>query len=76
MSFSKEDLEEFKLEANEILEIAEKSLFKIESGVDFKSSFDAVFRALHNLKGAAGMMELTSLQNHVHEIETIFIKFS
>ncbi len=75
MSFSKEDLEEFKLEASEILEIAEKSLFKIESGVDFKSSFDAVFRALHNLKGAAGMMELTSLQNHVHEIETIFMQF-
>jgi two-component system chemotaxis sensor kinase CheA len=50
-------------------------LFKIESGVDYKSSFDAVFRALHNLKGAAGMMELTALQNHVHEIETIFMQF-
>ena len=75
MSFSKEDLEEFKIEANEILEIAEKSLFKIESGVDFKGAFDSVFRALHNLKGAAGMMELTALQNHVHEIETLFMKF-
>jgi two-component system chemotaxis sensor kinase CheA len=75
VSFSKEDLEEFKSEAFEILEIAEKSLFKIEDRVDFKNSFDAVFRALHNLKGASGMMELLSLQNHVHELETIFMKF-
>ena len=75
MSFSKEDLEEFKSEAVEILEIAEKSLFKIEERVDFRNSFDAVFRALHNLKGASGMMELLSLQNHVHELETIFMQF-
>lgn len=75
MSFSEEEIEEFKVEANELLDLAEKSLLEIDQGGDYRSSFDAVFRGLHNLKGGAGMMEFTDLQAHTHELETIFMSF-
>lgn len=75
MSFSEQDLEEFKVEALELLDIAEKSLLALDQGADFKSSFDSIFRGFHNLKGAAGMMDLTHLQAHTHELESILMQF-
>lgn len=75
MSFSQDEFNEFKIEALELLEIAEKSLLALDEGGEFRGCFDAVFRGFHNLKGAAGMMELTDLQNHTHELETILMGF-
>ncbi|AGH94531.1 chemotaxis protein CheW [Pseudobdellovibrio exovorus] len=75
MSFSEQDLEEFKVEALELLDTAEKSLLALDQGADFKSSFDSIFRGFHNLKGAAGMMDLTHLQAHTHELESILMQF-
>jgi two-component system, chemotaxis family, sensor kinase CheA len=75
MSFSPEDLSEFKAEASDILDSAEEKLFALEAGGEFRSAFDSVFRALHNLKGASGMMELYVLQTHVHELETLLMGF-
>lgn len=75
MSFSEQELEEFKAEAMDLLDTAEKSLLEIDGGAPFKTTFDSVFRSLHNLKGASGMMELLELQSHVHELETIFMSF-
>lgn len=75
MSFSDQELEEFKAEALELLEIAEKSLLALDSGAEFRPSFDAIFRGFHNLKGAAGMMELMELQAHTHELENILMSF-
>lgn len=70
MNFSQEEIQEFMAEAFELLDVAEKKLLGLESGESFKSSYDCIFRSLHNLKGAAGMMELTTLQAHIHELET------
>ncbi|MDX9732477.1 MAG: Hpt domain-containing protein, partial [Bdellovibrionales bacterium] len=76
MSFSEAEIEEFKTEAQELLEVAERSLLALDAGTgDFKSSFDSVFRSFHNLKGAAGMMELMKLQSHTHELESILMGF-
>jgi two-component system chemotaxis sensor kinase CheA len=75
MSFSEQEFQEFKTEALELLELAEKSLLALDEGAEFKGMFDAVFRGFHNLKGAAGMMELTHLQSHTHELETILVEF-
>lgn len=75
MSFSEQDMEEFKAEALELLEVAEKSLLALDQGGDFRPAFDAAFRGFHNLKGAAGMMELTRLQAHTHELENILMRF-
>jgi two-component system, chemotaxis family, sensor kinase CheA len=75
VAFSEEDLKDFKVEAFEILDDAEAKFFAMESGGDYRTLFDSVFRAFHNLKGASGMMELHVLQAHVHELETILMSF-
>lgn len=76
MSMSAEELEEFKAEAHELLDIAEKSLLSFDEGaVDYSSCYNAIFRSLHNLKGGAGMMELEALRDHTHKLETIFTQF-
>lgn len=75
MSFSDQEIEEFKTEARELLDVAESSLLALDHGTDFKQTYDAVFRSLHNLKGASGMMEMHALQTHTHELENVFMPF-
>lgn len=75
MSFSNQELEEFKTESLDLLDHAEKSLLSIDKEGDFPKIFDSIFRCFHNLKGASGMMEMSSLQAHVHELETILMPF-
>lgn len=75
MSFSEEEIEEFKAEALELLDVAEKSLLALDGGAAFQSTFDNVFRSFHNLKGASGMMELLDLQAHTHGLENILMPF-
>ena len=75
MSFTDQEIGEFKIESLDLLDHAEKSLLAIETESDFSKTFDAIFRAFHNLKGAAGMMEMAALQHHVHELETILMQF-
>ncbi|MGZ3768338.1 MAG: chemotaxis protein CheW [Bdellovibrio sp.] len=76
MSFSEQEIEEFKAEALELLELAEKSLLGVDQGdTDYRKSFDAAFRCFHSLKGASGMMDLVDLQHHMHELENVLVKF-
>lgn len=75
MSFSEQDIKEFKTEALELLDVAERSLLSLDDGEDFRSCFDAIFRSFHNLKGAAGMMEMLPLQAHMHELENLLMRF-
>ena len=75
MSFSHQELEEFKAEARELLDLSEKSLLALDEGAEFRGAFDTIFRGFHNLKGAAGMMELLKLQSHTHELENILMRF-
>ena len=54
------EMEEFKTEILETLDRAEKALLEFDQLPDNQSShshYDEVFRAYHNIKGAAGMME-------------------
>jgi two-component system chemotaxis sensor kinase CheA len=75
MSISKTELQEFKSEAMELLQIAEKSLLEIDQPGHFKQHFNAVFRCFHNLKCSAGMMELLELEVHIHTLETELMNF-
>ena len=75
MANSLSELDEFKNEAYELLDVAEKSLMGLDQGKDFKDCYNAIFRSLHNLKGGSGMMEMLELQQHTHELETIFTQF-
>lgn len=69
---SEEEIQEFKIEAEELLEIAENSLLAIDRGAEFSKNYDAIFRAFHSVKGAAGMLNWTSLQHHMHSLENHF----
>jgi two-component system chemotaxis sensor kinase CheA len=72
---SPEEMNEFNVEAFELLEKAETSLLALESGESLAVHFDPIFRAFHNLKGAAGMMELADLQAFVHKLESLLTPF-
>jgi two-component system chemotaxis sensor kinase CheA len=79
MSFTEQEIEEFKSEARELLDMAEKKLLALDMAgaegakVEYKSCYDSVFRSFHNLKGASGMMEMHELQSHTHELENILM---
>ncbi|MBY0515779.1 MAG: chemotaxis protein CheW [Bacteriovoracaceae bacterium] len=72
MEFSDADFQEFKQEAFDLLDDAEKSLLAMSKGESLKKHFDPIFRAFHSVKGAAGMMSLDVLQAHMHELESFF----
>lgn len=72
-------LDEFRLEAEELISEAEEALLAIEavvghSGDQFDELYQAIFRVLHSLKGSAGMFDLTHIQDHVHKLEDLFQK--
>ena len=75
MKFTSEEIAEFKVEATELLEHAERGLIAIDEGRPFSENYNLVFRGFHNLKGASGMMEFGDLQKHTHQLETLFVKF-
>ncbi len=65
-------LDEFQIEAEELLAEAEDILLKIENTSDYSADFNNLFRLFHSLKGAAGMFELDELQTFMHTIEDQF----
>ena len=71
------ELDEFKTEVFELLDQAERALLEFDQLPENQSSpqfYDEVFRAYHNIKGSAGMMELLTLQHHVHQLENILMQ--
>jgi two-component system chemotaxis sensor kinase CheA len=71
------EIEEFKTEVFELLDQAERALLEFDQLPENTSSpqhYDSVFRAYHNIKGSAGMMELLTLQHHVHQLENILMQ--
>ncbi len=71
---SEEELAEFKLEAMELLDAAEKCFLNLDQGGALAGgNYDSIFRSFHSLKGTAGMLELNKLQAHMHELENKFI---
>lgn len=70
MGASSEEMEEFKIEAVEMLDEAEGKLMSLDKGGEFKPTYDAVFRVFHSLKGASGFLGLEELQHHMHQLES------
>ncbi len=75
MSFTEQEIEEFKAEALELLETAEKGLLAIDEGADYQTAYNLIFRSIHNLKGGAGLMEFFELQRHTHELESLMVQY-
>lgn len=72
VQLSDDEIVEFKVEAEELLDQAEHSLLDIDKGGSFLKGYDAIFRAFHSVKGAAGMLNWHVLQHHMHHLETHF----
>ena len=67
---SSDDLNDFLAEASELLDDAETHLLALDREEPLNAHYAPIFRAFHSLKGAAGMLEFTGLQSHLHKLET------
>lgn len=68
-------LQDFQIEADEIIQEAEYSLLQIEKNEDYQENINNLFRNLHSLKGAAGMFGLTDIEKTAHHLENLLEKF-
>ena len=64
--------DEFIIETNDLLDYAEAELLNAEKA-ESDQFYDSVFRALHSIKGGAGMLGLLLLQEHMHKLENQWI---
>jgi two-component system chemotaxis sensor kinase CheA len=69
-----EILEEFLVEAEEILENLDQDLIELENNPEDKELLNKIFRGMHTLKGGAGFLNLTPIVEIAHRIEDIFNK--
>ncbi|WP_457641137.1 chemotaxis protein CheA [Persephonella sp.] len=70
----REILEEFLVEADEILANLDQDLIELETNPTDKELLNKIFRGMHTLKGGAGFLGLTSIVEIAHKIEDIFNK--
>ncbi|WP_029521056.1 chemotaxis protein CheA [Persephonella sp. IF05-L8] len=70
----REILEEFLIEADEILANLDQDLIELETNPEDKELLNKIFRGMHTLKGGAGFLGLTSIVEIAHKIEDIFNK--
>ncbi len=74
MSFEADEeiLQDFLVEAGEILELLSEQLVELENDVDNADLLNAIFRGFHTVKGGAGFLALTELVDVCHGAENIF----
>jgi two-component system chemotaxis sensor kinase CheA len=74
MSFDADDdiLQDFLVEAGEILEQLNEQLVDLEQSPDDKDLLNAVFRGFHTVKGGAGFLSLDNLVAICHAAEDVF----
>lgn len=58
-------------ESEELLEALAEGLAKMNSGTHDDETVNAVFRAVHSIKGGAGAFKLTALVSFAHRFETV-----
>ncbi|WOT06268.1 chemotaxis protein CheA [Shewanella youngdeokensis] len=74
MSFDvdEEILQDFLIEAGEILELLQEQLVALENNPDDTDLLNAIFRGFHTVKGGAGFLSLTPMVDVCHEAENTF----
>ncbi len=70
----REILNEFLIEAEEILDSLDQDLVELEQNPTDKELLNKIFRGMHTLKGGAGFLGLTSVVELAHKLEDIFNK--
>lgn len=74
MSFEADEeiLQDFLIEAGEILELLSEQLVELENDPDNADLLNAIFRGFHTVKGGAGFLALNELVDVCHGAENIF----
>ncbi len=74
MSFEADEeiLQDFLVEAGEILESLSEELVELENDVDNADLLNSIFRGFHTVKGGAGFLSLVELVDVCHGAENIF----
>jgi len=74
MSFEADEeiLQDFLVEAGEILELLSEQLVELENDVNNADLLNAIFRGFHTVKGGAGFLALNELVDVCHGAENIF----
>ncbi|USD59254.1 chemotaxis protein CheA [Vibrio sp. SCSIO 43140] len=67
-----EILQDFLVEAGEILELLSEQLVELENNPEDKELLNAIFRGFHTVKGGAGFLALTELVDTCHGAENVF----
>lgn len=70
MNWTHQEIEEFKLEALELLSLAERSLLLLKVGDEDIGHGPTIYRAFHKLRGLAGMLEQARLHSHMSRLES------
>jgi len=65
-------LQDFLVEAGEILELLSEQLVELENNPEDKDLLNAIFRGFHTVKGGAGFLALTELVDTCHGAENVF----
>ena len=76
MSFGEDEeiLQDFLVEAGEILEKLSEQLVDLEQRPNDKDLLNAIFRGFHTVKGGAGFLQLNALVELCHVTENLFDK--
>lgn len=74
MSFGEDEeiLQDFLVEAGEILELLSEQLVDLEQRPDDRDLLNAIFRGFHTVKGGAGFLQLNALVDLCHVTENLF----
>ncbi len=74
MSFEQDEeiLQDFLIEAGEILESLSEQLVELENNPDDSELLNSIFRGFHTVKGGAGFLALNELVDVCHGAENIF----
>mgnify|MGYP003630786755 FL=1 len=74
MSFDADEeiLQDFLVEAGEILELLSEQLVELENRPEDKELLNAIFRGFHTVKGGAGFLQLDALVACCHIAENVF----
>ncbi|MGF1910327.1 chemotaxis protein CheA [Vibrio kasasachensis] len=65
-------LQDFLVEAGEILELLSEQLVELENNPNDKDLLNAIFRGFHTVKGGGGFLSLTELVDTCHGAENVF----
>ena len=74
LDVDEEILQDFLVEAGEILEQLSEQLVDLEHSPEDADLLNAIFRGFHTVKGGAGFLQLTALVECCHSAENVFDK--